>query len=275
MPGSMLFELPIMRVKTYSITLFALVFIAVSCGGSGSVTLRVFAASSLTEAFKDISLAFEAANSDVIVDLDFSGSQRLRSQVEFGAKADVFASADSFQTDLLLTASLIPRAPTDFASNPLVVIAMANGPVRKISDLAKPGVRVVLGQENVPVGSYSRQVLENVSSDADLGFGGGFKDAVLANLASAEPNVNYVFQKVVLGEVDAGIVYETYIDNDAEIRANGVIFIPIPAAANVSANYSIAVLGDAPEPGLAQEFVGFVLSEAGQRILRDHGFRSP
>ena len=271
----MLFELPIMRVKTYSITLFALVFIAVSCGGSGSVTLRVFAASSLTEAFKDISLAFEAANSDVIVDLDFSGSQRLRSQVEFGAKADVFASADSIQTDLLLAASLIPGAPTDFASNALVVIAMANGPVRKISDLAKPGVRVVLGQENVPVGSYSRQVLENVSLDADLGFGGGFKDAVLANLASAEPNVNYVFQKVVLGEVDAGIVYETYIDNDAEIRANGVIFIPIPAAANVSANYSIAVLGDAPEPGLAQEFVGFVLSEAGQRILSDHGFRSP
>ena len=267
--------LPIMPVKTLSIALFALVFVAVSCGGNGYATLRVFAASSLTEAFKDISLAFEAANSDVVVELDFSGSQWLRSQLEFGAKADVFASADPIQTDLLVAASLVSGMPTDFASNALVVVAMANGPVREISDLGKPGIRVVLGQQNVPVGSYSRQVLENLSLDAELGLGGGFKDDVLANLASAEPNVNYAFQKVVLGEVDAGIVYETNVTNYSGIRSNDVIFISIPVDANVSTRYSIALLGGASDPGLAQEFVGFVLSEDGQRILGNHGFRSP
>ena len=92
---------------------------------------------------------------------------------------------------------------------------------------------------------------------------------------SGEPNVSFAVQKVALGEVDAGIVYETDIANVSVMVPKDVIFISIPAAANVSARYPIAVMGDASEPELAQEFVGFVLSETGQRILDGHGFRAP
>ncbi len=272
MPYSINFTLPIKQVKILFILFLILI---VSCGGDNGASLRVFAASSLTGAFKDVARAFEAENSGVEVKLDFGGSQRLRSQLEFGAKADIFASADSIQMDLLVATNLVSGTPTAFASNALVVIANSNGPVKNLSDLGKPEVRVVLGQESVPVGAYSRQVLENLSNDVGLGLGSGFKDDVLANLASGEPNASLAFQKVVLGEVAAGIVYETDIVFASETGISEVSFIAIPKKANVSAMYPIALLEDAPEPELARAFVEFVLSEAGQHILDAHGFSSP
>jgi len=267
--------IPTLPARQFQTLIIPIVFLIVSCGGDGGASLRVFAASSLTEAFNDLAVAFEAENPGVELELDFGGSQRLRSQLEFGAKADVFASADSVQMDLLAAAGLVSGTPAHFASNALVVVAMSNGPVTTISDLGKAGVRVVLGQESVPVGAYSRQVLENLSLDTGLGLGSGFKDDVLANLASGESNVSFAFQKVALGEVDAGIVYETYMAAASEIGTKDVIFISIPAAANVNAKYTIAVMGDASEPELAQAFIAFVFSEPGQRILVGHGFRSP
>jgi len=261
--------------RQFKLLFIPLLFLIVACGGDGGETLRVFAASSLTGAFNDIARAFEAENPEVEVELDFGGSQRLRSQLEFGAKADVFASADSIQMDLLVAADLVSGAPADFASNALVVIAITDGPVKEISDLALPGVRVVLGQEAVPVGAYSRQLLENLSKDAALGLGLGFKYDVLENLVSGEPNVSFVFQKVALGEVDAGLVYETDMAAAVEMGIRNVLFISIPVAANVNARYPIAVMEDASEPELALAFVRFVLSDAGQRLLDAHGFGSP
>ncbi|MCH7736812.1 MAG: molybdate ABC transporter substrate-binding protein [Chloroflexi bacterium] len=266
---------PIMPAWQVKIFLVPLVFLIFSCGGDEGQSLRVFAASSLTGAFRDVAQAFEAKNPGVKVNLDFGGSQRMRSQLEFGAKADVFASADAIQMDALVAADLVSGTPFDFAFNALVVLAMGKGPVNEISDLARPGVRVALADDGVPVGAYSRQVLENLSRDAIFGLGRGFKDAVLANQVSGEPNVSFLFQKVVLGEVDAGIVYETDTAKALDAGTRDLIFIPIPTAANVSARYPIAVLEEAPEPELAQAFVRFVLSEAGQRLLNKYGFTSP
>ena len=248
-------------------------FSAVACGGDRGATLRVLAASSLTEAFKDLAHAFEAENPGVTVSLDFGGSQRLRSQLEFGAKADVFASADRVQMDQAVAAGLTRGMPVDFASNTLVVIATQEGGLSRLADLARPGVRFALAHAGVPVGSYSRQLLRNLAEDGALGLGSGFDDDVLANLVSEEPNVRLVAQKVALGELDAGIVYQT--DVPVAQAAGRIRVIPIPATANVSARYPITVLRDAPEADLAQAFVRFVLSEAGQRHLRKHGFGPP
>ena len=266
---------PILPPRQAKIFLVPLLFLIVACGGDGGASLRVFAASSLTEAFRDVAQAFEADNPGVRVNLDFGGSQRMRSQLECGAKADVFASADTVQMDALVAADLIAGTPADFALNALAVLAMGKGPVKAISDLAHPGVRVVLADSSVPVGAYSRQVLENLSQDPAYGLGSGFKDAVLANQVSGEPNVGFLFQKIFLGEVDAGIVYETDTAKALDAGTGDLLFIPIPAAANVIARYPIAVLEEAPEPELAQAFVRFVLSETGQRLLNKYGFTSP
>ena len=246
---------------------------AASCGGDGGVTLRVMTASSLTEAFQDLARDFEAGNPGVRVALEFGGSQRLRSQLEFGARADVFASADSRQMDQAVAAGLTEGDAVDLAVNTLVVIAVAGGRVERLQDLATPGVRLVLAHGGVPVGGYSRQVLRNLAKDGSLGLGGRFDEAVMANLVSEETNVRAVAQKVALGEADAGIVYRT--DAAVAQAAGAVRVISIPATANVRARYPIAVLREAPEAALARRFVRFVLSEPGQRRLAEHGFARP
>ena len=271
MPDSTTHTLPPRLAKIF---LLPLLFMIVACGGNGT-SLRVFAASSLTGAFNDIALAFEAENPGIRVKLDFGGSQRMRSQLEFGAKADVFASADTIQMDALVEQERVAGLPGDFALNSLVVLAMGKGLVNEIADLARPGVKVVLANDVVPVGSYSIQVLKNLSRDPIYGLGIEFKDNVLANRVSGEPNVGNLFQKVVLGEVDAGIVYETDAARSLDARTKDIFFISIPDAANVSARYPIAVLEDAPEPEVAQQFVQFVLSNAGQTLLHGYGFSSP
>ena len=267
--------LPAKRLKIwrFSPLLLIALFLTVACAGDGGAALRVLAAASLTEAFNDVARAFEAENPEVTVALDFGGSQRLRSQLEFGAKADVFASANPAQMDLAVAAGLIREAPVDFASNTLVVIATQEGRVSRLPDLARPGVRLALAHDGVPVGSYSRQVLRNLAQDGALGLGAGFEVDALANLVSEEPNVRLVAQKIALGELDAGIVYQT--DVPAAQTAGEVRVIAIPATANVIARYPIAVLWDAPEADLAQAFVRFVLSEAGQHRLKEHGFGPP
>lgn len=264
---------PILPIKPVNYLAIAFLFIVVSCGGNSGNTLRVMAASSLTEAFKEIGKAFENATPGVEVALDFGGSQRLRSQLEFGAKAGVFASADHLQIDPLMEENLISGLPQDFASNALAVIALADGPVKDISALALPGVRLVLAQGNVPAGAYSRQLLGILAHDESLGLSSQFEADVLANVVSEEPNVRNVAQKVALGEVDAGIVYQT--DAAVALAEGDVTIIAIPPDLNVSPGYPIVVLESAANKKLAKAFVDFVLSEAGQNILGKHGFGSP
>lgn len=259
--------------RRVNIFLLSLLVLVIACGGGGESTLKVMAASSLTQAFQDLARDFEAANPGVSVKLEFGGSQRLRSQLEFGAKVSVFASADHRQMDLVVAADLVDERPVNFASNTLVVIAVPKSQVIELADLARPGVRLALAQASVPVGAYSRLALQNLANDDSLGLGRAFMDDTLANLVSEEPNVRTVAQKVALGEVDAGIVYQT--DVPVAEMAGDIRVIPIPKQSNVNAQYPIAVLQDDSDIELAQEFVRFVLSEAGQRRLSEEGFGAP
>ena len=245
----------------------ALMLVVLSCDAS-ETKLRVMAASSLTEAFNQIVQIFEAHNPDVNVHVEFAGSQRLRYQLEFGARADIFASADHRQMEPLITAELLEGSTSNFASNVLVIIARAGGPVDAIDDLSLPGVKLILAQSEVPAGEYSRQVLDNLS----LG-NRSFKDNVLANLVSEEPNVRNVVQKVALGEVDAGIVYRS--DAITAHEKGKIDVIGIPKRSNVRAKYPIAILKSSGEKVIAKRFLDFVMSEPGQNVMADHGFRSP
>lgn len=227
-----------------------------------STALTVFTAASLTEAFSEISVTFETAHPGVDVTLNLAGSNTLRAQIEQGARADVFASANIREMDALVAGGLVaPDAPRIFLTNRLVVIAPADNPARvdTVEDLIRPGLKLVLAAEDVPIGRYSRLMLGNVSP--------GFKTQVLENVVSNETTVKQVVAKVQLGEADAGIVYIS----DA-VAAPELTLIEIPAEWNVLAEYSIAALIAAPHPELAEEFVAFVLSPEGQAILEKWGF---
>ena len=236
--------------------------------------LVVFAAASLAEVFPELATAFEKTSPGVSVRLNFAGSQRLRTQLEFGATGDVFVSADQRQMSLAVDAGLVSGDPAPFASNSLVVVTPIAGEpgsekVQVLDDLASPGVKLALALPDVPVGVYTREMLGNLESGA-YGFDEGYSQKVLDNAATLETNVRSVMQKVVLGEVDAAVVYMTNATTGnaaAKVRT-----IPIPEGANVTASYYAAALKDADESDLAGAFIQFVQEETAQAILARHGF---
>ena len=237
-------------------------------------TLVVLAASSLTEVFQELGEEFRQANPNVRLVFNFAGSQRLRAQLELGAQADVFASADWQQMTPLASQGLLLDQPSSFASNRLALISPLStgkrgGPlVTRLEDLVDPEVKLVLATAAVPAGNYSRRVLELAETEG--GMEAGFAEKVLANLVSEEANVRSVAQKVALGEADAGLVYLT------DVRSGGissrVAVIHIPDHLNPAASYPVAVLKDAKQPALARQFVQFLHTDLAQAVLRQHGF---
>ena len=231
--------------------------------------LTIFTAASLTEAFKEMGANIEQANPGTKVTFNFAGSPTLRTQLAQGARADVFASADEPNMQGAQKEGTIASEPRLFVRNQLVAIVPAANPaqVMRLQDLAKPGVKLVLTNKEVPVGNYSRQALAKMSQDA--AFGSEFATRVLANLVSEETNVKQVVAKVQLGEADAGIVYSS--DVTPAVRG-AVQVLPIPEPFNVIAQYPIAVVRDAPNAAGGRAFIDYVLSPAGQAILTKHGF---
>jgi molybdate transport system substrate-binding protein len=236
--------------------------------GGRTVTVQVLAAASLAEAFGELAPAFERSHPGVRVRASFGGSQQLASQLEQGAIADVFASADERWMRDVAGHGLLMGAAQAFAHNRLaVIVPNANpGHIQRLQDLARPRVALVLAADAVPVGRYSRAMLRNLS--ADPAFGRDFDARVLRNVVSEEEDVKAVVGKVQLGEADAGIVYASDI---TPAVAGRVRSIAIPARANVVARYPIAVLRGAPASDAACAFVAFVRSPEGRRILARHG----
>ena len=235
--------------------------------------ITVFAAASLTEAFTDMARDFESLNPEVTVRLNFAGSQRLRSQLELGAEADLFASADEFQMALAREAGLVDGEVRTFATADMAVIVTRKSGIRDLAGLASPGVKLVLAHESVPAGQYSRRLLALLSAP-DPGLGHDYADRVLANLVSEETSVKSVEQKVALGEADAGIVYRP--GALSALNTGQAVELPLPPYADqVRARYPIAVVGASGSPESAELFLQFVMSDSGQATLAAHGFGPP
>jgi molybdate transport system substrate-binding protein len=226
----------------------------------------VFAASSLATVVELLWKAFTAqvGNAGLTLTPNYGASSQLRTQLQEGAKADIFASADIAQMDLTTKARLVDGEYRVFARNRLVVTLPKGNPgkVTTLADLAKPGLKVVTAPADVPIGSYTRTALKKLA--ADPLYGDNFDTKVLTNVVSEEPNVRQVLLKVQLGEADVGICYATDV---VAVPAGDVMTIEIPEAANVLAEYPIAVLKSAVAPATARRLITFILSPSGQSIL--------
>jgi molybdate transport system substrate-binding protein len=230
-------------------------------GSTTSVTgtVTVFAAASLTAAFEEAAEAFEAANPDAEVKLNFAASSALAQQIDEGAPADVFASADEANMTKAVDAGDIAREPKIFATNDLQIIVEPGNPegITGVADLAKPGVIYVTAAPEVPIGTYAAQVLE--------------KAGVTVTPSSLEADVKAVVTKVTSGEADAGIVYATDV-TAAGAKAEGV---DIPAELDVEATYPVAVTREAANPEAAAAWIAFLTGSEGRAILAEHGFGAP
>lgn len=268
---------PLFLYVSRKLALRKLVFFAVfpalvlaACGRSNIAaeerTLTVYAAASLTDAFNEIGKAFAEEHPGVVVAFNFGGSQNLRTQIEQGAPADVFASANAKEMDTLVTGNFVEAsAPKVFLTNQLVVILPKDNPagIASLEDLSKPELKLVLAAEDVPAGRYARQILDNLNAQ----FGADYKDKVLANVVSNEDNIRQAVTKIQLGEADASIVYVS----DA-VATPDLLRIEIPADVNVLAEYPIAPLVRSENLELADEFMAYVLSSGGQATLKKWGF---
>jgi molybdate transport system substrate-binding protein len=227
------------------------------CGeGSGRPTLKVSAAASLKPAFETYAEEFK----DAKVSYSFAGSDELAAQIRQGVKPDVFASANTKLPGDLYAKGLVEK-PVPFAANRLV-IAIPNGSnkVRRIEDLAKPGLRIAAGAATVPIGSYTRQVLARL----------GEPDAsrIEQSIRSNEPDVAGIVGKVSQGAVDAGFVYAT----DVEASKGSLVGIELPAGLQPRVVYGAAAVKGAPHPTEARAFLGGLLHGAGKKALLGAGF---
>jgi molybdate transport system substrate-binding protein len=217
---------------------------------AASGRLAVFAAASLTQVFPAINGR---------PDYSFAGSDQLAFQIEQGATADVFAAASPKYPDQLYKEGLVEK-PIPFATNTLVVIVPKSNPanIHAVTDLTKPGVKVLIGDSSVPVGSYTLTVLKNL----------GISDRVLANVVSKEPDVKGIVAKVALGEADAGFVYVT----DVRPVRGKVLAIALRESAQPHVVYEAAVVKAGKHRGAAYRFVTALIRPPAQRTLERFRF---
>ncbi len=249
-----------MRLKTWLTAAFLV--LASGLANAGDVT--VSAASSLTNAFKDIAQAFEASHPGSKVLLNFGGSGSLLQQMAKGAPVDVFASADIETMDMAVAQGLVSaKARRDFTRNGLVVVVPTDSKliIKRLPDLRQPSVRwIAIGNPaSVPVGRYTRLALDAAKLWR-----------MLSTKVITTQNVRQSLDYVARGEVDAGFVYAT----DAAIMP-GKVKVAFEVALEVAIRYPIAPVSDSTNSAEATRFIAYVMSPAGQAILAKYGFRKP
>lgn len=228
-------------------------------GGRTTTTLTVYAAASLQEPFEELGEQFEADHEGVDVEFSFAGSSTLVEQIQQGAPADVFASADTSTMDELVDAGLEAADPVAFTSNTLMIAAPAGNPagVTDLASLAENGIDLVVCAPAVPCGAAAETVERAAGLDLSP--------------VSEEQSVTDVLNKVSSGEADAGLVYVTDVAKAGD-EVEGIAFPESDSAVNT---YPITTVEDSAQPELGQEFVDLVTGETGQQVLGEHGFGDP
>ncbi len=227
--------------------------LALPASVSGGTSITVFAASSLTQVLPRI---------DRGPRYSFAGSDQLAIQIQQGAPADVFAAASPKQPELLFRSGLV-RKPVVFATNKLIVLVPRSNPahIRSVYDLRRGGVKIVIGDTTVPIGAYTRQILDAL----------GITAAVTRNVVSEETDVKGIVTKVALGEADAGFVYRT----DANPVASRTRSVALPAWAQPAIRYEAAVVKASSRPQAAAAFIKNLRSKRGRLLLQRAGFGLP
>jgi molybdate transport system substrate-binding protein len=231
----------------------ALAALVLPASVSGATTLNVFAAASLTEVFPKI---------DKSERYSFAGSDQLALQIRQGAPADLFASASPKYTELAYRDGYVQK-PVVFATNRLIVLLPKSNPggIKTVYDLRRPGLKIVIGDKAVPIGTYTRQILDAL----------GITNDVMSNVVSQETDVKGIVSKVALGEADAGFVYRT----DAKPVAGRTRTIALPGWAQPPIRYEIAIVKSSPRAAAARAYLKKVTSTRGRRLLAAAGFGLP
>ena len=237
---------------------------------SANLELTVFGAASLKGVLDKAKPGYEMAYPGTMVAVSTDSSSALEMQIEQGAPADVFLSADTMNPKKLVDRGFAEGAAVTFAGNKLAIIVPAanHAGITTPADLAKSGVKVIAAGPEVPISKYATQLVGNLAKEA--GYPADFAAKYAANVASQEDNVKAIVAKIELGEGDAGIVYVT----DAKASTK-VTPIDVPDTANVPATYAGVVVKASKNAAAAKTFLDWFAGPDGQAILSEFGFLPP
>ncbi|MFA5268565.1 MAG: molybdate ABC transporter substrate-binding protein [Methanoregula sp.] len=250
--------------------------LAAGCISSGTAPaperkeLTVFTAASLTGAMTEIAQEYEVKHPDTKIVLNFDGSQALRTQIEQGAPADLFLSANTKHMVALQGEGFIVNDSVKiFAKNKLALIVPKDNKadITGLVDLATPGTRLVIGTKEVPFGDYTRQALGKMANDS--AFGQDYCNAVMKNVVSEDPAVTALVAHIRIGEADAGIAYASDVNEGDRAL---ITTLPIPDQYNVIASYPLGIVQESEEQDQAAAFAQFISSPEGDAIFTRYGF---
>jgi molybdate transport system substrate-binding protein len=268
-------------MRTRAIVTLVVALLCAACstvGGTSSsgpasldgVELTLFGAASLSGVLDQAKAAYETGHPGTTLTISTDSSSALATQIEQGAPADVFLSADTTNPQKLVDGGFASGTPQAFAANELTIIVPAGNPasIASPSDLARDGVKVIAAGDEVPITTYATRLIGNLAKES--GDPSGFEAAYAANVVSKEDNVKAVVAKIELGEGDAGIVYVT--DARASTRVETV---DVPDTANVPASYAGVVVKASAHQAAAAAFLDWFAGPDGQTILASFGFLPP
>jgi molybdate transport system substrate-binding protein len=227
-------------------------------GGDAKPQLTVSAAASLKQAFTEYGSQFQDADAR----FSFAGSDELAAQIRKGVKPDVYAAANTKLPDALYADGLVEK-PTVFAGNKLVLAVPADGKISSLDDLEKSGVKLAIGAKDVPIGSYTREILGKLPPAQSK--------AILANVRTEEPDVAGITGKLTQGAVDAGFLYAS----DVQATEGKLKAIELPSEVAPDVAYGVAVVKGAKHPEEAKQFIDGLLDGAGADKLEAAGFLPP
>jgi molybdate transport system substrate-binding protein len=249
--------------------IIALLVMVSLCFAEEQRELTVFCGAGLTGALSEIGEIFEDS-SNISVKFNFDGVPALRAQIEQGAYADVLVSANLKHMNALKSEGFIDNRTVEiFARNKVAIIVPNDNPanITGLNDLTVPGTKILMGTKDLPAGDYALQVIDKLAADPE--FGQVYKEKVLANVVSLETTVNRIVSKVALGEADAGFAF---ISDVSPQMVGKVTRILIPDKYNVEGDFPVGMLFQSKYPQESQAFIGALMSNEGQAILKKYGF---
>jgi len=237
---------------------------------SKSNTLYIFSAAGMTGPVTEIAHQFEVENPGVSAIINFDSTTSLKNQISAGAPADIFISADPkilknlSDNGLIDTGSIIPVASTCLS---LIVPTSNPAGITDLTDINQSGLQLLVGSPDIPIGKYTAVMLQKITEDPNLGI--PFTKAVEKNIVSYETTVAYLVSRIILGEADAGISYQSDISEESK---NAIIVIPIPDQYNVIAPFSAGIVSDSAYNPNAEAFMTYLQDDFARSVLTKYGF---
>ena len=249
----------------YIYILFFILIVPIGCNKPNPNSLQIYAASSLTQVLNELIDEYEN-NTETNILISYAGSSTLRQQIEYGANADIFISADQIQFEKVKESNLLDITSYKLAENKLSIITHKNN-ISTLKDIVRDDVSIAVGMNETPIGNYTNQLLSNINQEKI--HGENYADSFIKNIVSKERNVKLVASKVLLKEIDVAVVYET---DYASIDSNEIYRINIPTDININTSIYGGVLKGSLKYNLSEEFLKYVSSEEVKHIWLKNGF---